>query len=292
MSNLLCVPNVSEGQREDVIRKLTEASQTAGVKLVDVHSDPDHNRSVLTLYGAPESLTEAVLSLAAEALEHIDIRKHEGVHPRMGALDVVPFTDAGSEKENEFAPAIDASVRTARRLWEELQIPSFLYEMSALKRHAAAVSLPEIRKHAFEVLAPDFGGPGPHPTAGATTVGARRNLVAYNIFLDSKDPWFAKSIASRLREALGGLRGVRALGFYLPSRHCTQISMNLFRLEDTTMADVYDQVTREAEKSDIPVIEAEVVGVCPKSALGGRDPASLGLTRKPVLLEEVRGDST
>lgn len=286
------MPNVSEGRREDVINKLAQASRTAGVKLVDVHSDPDHNRSVLTLYGPPESLSEAILTLAAEALLHIDMRKHEGVHPRMGALDVVPFTDAGSGREDNFAAAIETSEGTARRLWEELEIPCFLYEMSALKRHAAAVGLPEIRKHAFEVLSPDYGGPGPHPSAGATTVGARRNLVAYNIFLGTEDAKVAKGIAASVRESGGGLSGVRALGFYLPSRKCTQVSMNLIRPEETTIADAYDLVSEQAQERNVPVIGAELVGICPASALGGKDPTSLGLTRKPVLLEEVRASSS
>lgn len=287
MQHHLCIPNVSEGRRPDVIERIAGAARTAGTKLLDIHSDPDHNRSVFTLAGPLESLSESALSMAQEAMALIDLGKHEGVHPRMGAIDVVPFTASGQWNDGDLRDAIDASVRTARRLWEELGIPCFLYEMAALKRHADAISLPQVRRHAFEILAPDFGGPGPHPTAGATTVGARKRLVAYNIFIETQDVEIAKQIASQIRSSGGGLEGVRALGFYLPSRRCAQISMSLFRPEHTTMADAYDAVLEQAKKNDVRVLEAELVGLCPASALGGRDPASLGLPKPPKVLEEV-----
>lgn len=281
----LSIPNISEGRRLEVIERIAKASETSGARLLDVHSDRDHNRSVLTLAGTIDSLITSSLQMTKEAVASIDLQSHEGVHPRIGAVDVIPFTTVPG-RSNDLGQAIEAATITARRIWEELAVPCFLYELAALKRHAEALSLPQIRRNAFELLAPDFGD-APHPTAGATTVGARNSLVAYNVFLETEDESLAKTIARRVRSSSGGLPGIRALGFYLTSRRQGQVSMNLIDPDTTGIGAAHDAVAKEAKSLGLKIAGAELVGTCARSALEGRVPESIGLTEPPKFLEDL-----
>jgi glutamate formiminotransferase len=276
---LECVVNVSEGRRRAVVEGIRAAATPAVV--LDFHSDRDHNRSVLTLAGEPGPLVDGVVGLARRAVETIDMRSHAGGHPRLGAVDVVPFVALRGATPQD---AVAAALSCARRLWEEGGVPSFLYEDAAPATHP--VSLPAIRRGAFDSILPDVGGPGPHPSAGAAVVGARPLLVAYNVDLRTPDPAIARRIATKVRERDGGLPHVRALGLLLASRAIAQVSMNLVSPETTTMADAFDAVQQAARAEGTAVLSAELVGLCPWGALGGRSPASLSLVTPPKILED------
>ncbi|MFP5289064.1 MAG: glutamate formimidoyltransferase [Thermoanaerobaculia bacterium] len=223
MLPLECVPNVSEGRRPDVVSRLARAAASPpGVRLLDVSSDPDHNRSVLTLAGEPDGLHASLLALYEAALAKIDLRSHEGVHPRVGAVDVTPFVPLGD------AP-MELAVAAAERLGEEVArrfgLPVYLYEKAA--RHPDRRLLADIRRGGFEGFpariadpswVPDFGPPQVHPTAGVTVIGARFFLIAFNAVLETPDLAVARAIARRVRESGGGLPAVRAMGVYLASR--------------------------------------------------------------------------
>ena len=276
---LECVVNVSEGRRLGVVDAIRTAAGT--VPVLDVHQDRDHNRSVVTLAGPPGPLVDAVAGLCGRAVELIDLRDHAGGHPRLGVVDVVPFVPLRSASMDD---AVAAAMACAQRLWEELGVPSFLYEAAAPSTHSA--SLPAIRAGAFESILPDVGGPGPHPTAGAAVVGARSLLVAYNVNLRSPDAGTARRIAARVRERDGGLPHVRAMGLLLATTGVAQVSMNLIRPAATTMADTFDAVAAAARSEGTAVLGAELVGLAPRAALGGRDPSGLGLASPPRLVEE------
>ncbi|MEX2553848.1 MAG: glutamate formiminotransferase, partial [Actinomycetota bacterium] len=182
--------NLSEGRRGEVIEAIAAAARES-IAVLDVSADPDHNRTVLTLCGQPSPLIDGILAAAEVAAQAVDLRSHEGVHPRLGAIDVVPLTP---RRGASIAEADRAAQECARRLWSELAIPSFLYESSA--RRPESVHLPVVRREAFKTLSPDVGGPGPHPTAGAAVVGARGPLVAFNVNLATNDPAIARAIAA------------------------------------------------------------------------------------------------
>ncbi len=240
---LECVVNVSEGRRRDVVAALATA---AGSDLLDVHTDADHHRSVLTLVG--EAAPRAV---AALAVERIDLRDHQGVHPRLGAVDVVPFAPLGQATLEE---AVAARDRFVTWVADELGVPAFAYG-------AGRAPLPEVRRQAFRDLAPDAGPPRPHPTAGAIAVGARPVLVAYNLWLaEPADLALARSLARSLRGP-----AVRALG--LPVGDAVQVSLNLIDPCAVGPATVYDAVAAEA-----PIARAELVGLAPRSVLDSIDP--------------------
>lgn len=274
-----CALNLSEGRRADVV-DLAAAQAATAAAVLDVSSDPDHNRTVLTLAGPRGELVEAVLRLARVAVDHIDVRTHEGVHPRLGAVDVVPFTPWRSASMTD---AVAASRGCSTRLWEELALPVFLYEHAAAA--AEARPLPWIRKNAFVRHPPDFGGPSPHPTAGATVVGARNLLVAYNVDLATDDPRPAREIAGDVRQAFAGR--VRALGLFLPTREAAQVSMNILDPGRTTLAEVFAFVTERAGGLGVAVLRSEVVGLVPEACLAGADQASLAMARAPKILEEA-----
>jgi glutamate formiminotransferase len=295
-----CVVNVSEGRRSGVIEAIRTAAQEqqcashrarsgrgCAAAVLDVHSDPDHNRSVLTLAGAPGPLVDAVVGLSRRAVELIDLRSHSGAHPRLGAVDVVPFVPLRAATMEDAAAAAEGY---AQRLWEELGVPSFLYEAAARSSRShhsgVGVSLPAVRAAAFGSIQPDVGGPAPHPTAGTAVVGARPLLVAYNVNLRSPDPAVARRIAARVRERDGGLPHIRAMGLFLPTAGVAQVSMNLVRPATTTIADAFDAVTEAARSEGTAVLTTELVGLAPRAALGGRDPAGLGLASHPRFLEE------
>jgi glutamate formiminotransferase len=270
-----CVPNVSEGRRADVIAALGAAIAVPGVRVLDQSSDPSHNRTVYTFVGEPGSVQDAVLRLFGVAVDAIDLRSHDGVHPRMGAVDVVPFIPLNGATMQE---CVDLATSTAALVAERFAIPVFLYEDAAPNDERRTLS--EIRRGGVNGVAlrmkqaawrPDFGPAVPHPTAGATAIGARPILIAYNVNLASNRLGVARRIASAIRESSGGLPHVKALGMQLDNG-VVQVSMNLTNYKETSMTMVFDAVTREAAQDGVRVLESEIVGLLPADALPA-DPA-------------------
>jgi glutamate formiminotransferase len=257
---LECVANVSEGRDMVALRAVAEG---CGAALVDVHSDPDHNRSVFTLAGPAQSdAGPAARNLATAVANHISIAEHDGVHPRVGALDVVPFVAlAGTRVERERA---SAAAREFGQWWAETHgVPVFLYDDA----DPDARDLPHIRRHAFKNRKPDFGPAVPHPTLGATAVGARKPLVAINLVLVTRDVAVARRIAREIREQDGGLPGVRALGLMLESKGRPQVSMNLVDLDRTGIEDACLDVRELARRERTDIASVEVVGLVPRADL-------------------------
>ena len=251
-----CVPNFSEGRRPAVVAAIVEAVRaTSGVRVADWSADPDHNRMVVTFVGPPEAVRAAALSAAATAVARIDLGRHDGVHPRLGALDVLPFVPLRGLTLADCAAL-------AREVGQEMAarhgLPVFLYEAAA----PAARSLPFVRREAFQTLMPDFGPDRPHPTAGAAVVGARGPLIAYNVILATPDLSIARTIAREMR-ALPTLPGVRALGLRLPSRGLTQVSMNLTRPAETPLLSVFRYIEARAVALGTSIVESEVIGALP-----------------------------
>jgi glutamate formiminotransferase len=265
-----CVPNVSEGRRAGVIASLGAAIAGPGVHMLDRSSDPSHNRSVYTFAGEPEPLQDAVLRLFAAAVESIDLRSHDGVHPRIGAVDVVPFVPL----QNATMEACVALAKsTAALVADRFQVPVFLYEAAAATD--ARRSLSEIRRGGVDGLAlrmkqpswrPDFGPAQPHPSAGASAIGARPILIAYNVNLASNRLGVARRIASVIRASTGGLPHVKALGLQL-DHGVVQVSMNLTSYKDTSITTVFDAILREAAVDGVRILESEIVGLVPADAL-------------------------
>ena len=276
-----CPLNISEGRSRKVIDEVASAAG-AGANVLDVSSDPDHNRTVISLAGSPEQVVDGALSASLRAVELIDLRKHVGVHPRMGAVDVIPFTPYRNASVDD---AVVAARTCAKRLWDQLGVPSFLYERAAFDGEAA--TLPWVRRHGFKDLPPSFGGPDPHVTAGASAVGARAPLVAFNVNLKSDDLEAARSIASALRRGTLGGRGVRTLGLRLPRRGHVQVSMNLTQPEMTTALEVLRAVEDLASRSGIPVMDTEFVGLVPRMCVGNSDVPLLKARQPPKILETV-----
>ncbi len=276
----MCPANMSEGRRYDVVARIALAAGRPGVQLLDVHTDPDHNRSVLTFAGEAGPLVEGLVAATRTAADTIDLATHRGVHPRLGAMDVVPFVPVGPSGHEAMEGAVAAARRYARAISDELGIPSFLYEEAGDGR-----ALPDLRRLAFAGLVPDHGGPDPHPTAGAVAVGARGVLVAYNVDLDTGDIGVARRIAAAIRERGGGLPYVRALGLALPSRGVVQVSTNLIRPAVTPIGAVFDAVEARARAEGIEVAGSEVVGLVPRAALPP-SAAHLRFVRPPRILEE------
>jgi glutamate formiminotransferase len=300
-----CVPNVSEGRRPEVVDEIVAAFAAADpdVLVLDRSSDADHNRSVLTLAGPGPALVEAAVAGAAACARLIDLTRHRGVHPRMGALDVLPFVPLGRATvlRGGADPDLDCAalaLRAGRRIAEQVGIPVYLYGAAARRPERAA--LPAVRGRGFETLGasssarqvpaalPDLGGPAPHPTAGATAVGAREVLVAYNVDLAGADVDLARRIARAVRERDGGLRAVRAMGVALEGRGLVQVSMNLLDYRVTPPAVAFAAVAGLAGRAGARVVRSEVVGLVPAAALAGTDPAELRLDgfTPDLLLEE------
>jgi glutamate formiminotransferase len=273
-ARLECIPNVSEGRDRALIRALGDAVEGAGVRLLDVHSDVDHHRSVFTYLGAPDAVERATLALARLAIERIDLRCHRGVHPRVGAVDVVPFVPL---RGTSMAEAVQSARRVGRALTNATGVPVFFYAEAAARPERR--ELPIVRWGGFERLAerlvepawcPDCGATAPHPSAGVAIIGARGPLIAFNAMLDSPDVAIAKTIASGIREsAPGGLRAVRAMGVFLESRGVAQVSMNLLDYRRTPPAVVAERVEREARTRGVAVGEWELVGCAPADAWNG-----------------------
>ncbi len=266
-----CVPNVSEGRRREVIETIAAAAaQTPGVRLIDVQSDPAHNRSVFTLVGTGDGVVEAALRIAGVAVEHVDLRTHRGEHPRIGALDVVPFVPLDGATMDE---AVLLARRCAQGLWERYRIPCYFYERAATRPDRR--DLAALRKGQFEGLLtavsdpqrhPDVGEPALHPTAGATAVGARGVLVAFNVNLATTDLALAERIARSVRQRSGGLIGIKALGFALPGG-LVQVSMNVVDVTAAPLYRVTELVRAEAAAAGVRIAACELVGVAPLSVL-------------------------
>lgn len=270
------VPNISEGRRLDVVRAVVEAVAAApGVRVLDCSSDPSHNRSVVTMVGEPDPLREAVRRLFDAAVKRIDLRRHRGAHPRIGAVDVVPFVPLGGARMETCVALAHAAGRDAA---ERLQVPVLLYEAAATA--PARRPLERLRRGQFEGLrtkllepgwGPDYGPPRPHPSAGAAAVGAREPLVAFNVDLATDDLDAARRIARSVRASGGGLPHVKAIGVRLsaPGRNLVQVSMNLTDYRRTPLSDALDRVAAEARREGVRVHGTELVGLVPREALDG-----------------------
>jgi len=266
------IPNVSEGRRPEVIERLARALRgTPGVRLLDFSSDASHNRSVFTLVGDAAALKTAILALYEVAVAEIDLTTHSGEHPRLGAVDVVPFVPIEGATMNEcVALAKDVAAAVAERF----SVPMFLYEDAS--SNPARRNLEDIRRGEFEGLAdklkapewrPDFGPSAPHPSAGASVIGARMPLIAFNINLNSDRLDVAKKIATAIRHSSGGLRFVKAMGVMIEDRRIAQVSMNLTNYQKTPIFRVFELVKREAERYGVSILESEIVGLVPAAAL-------------------------
>jgi glutamate formiminotransferase / 5-formyltetrahydrofolate cyclo-ligase len=267
------VPNFSEGRRKDVIEQIVASVRQApgGARILDLSSDPDHNRSVLTLAGDGEQVRRSVLQLFEATLPRIDLRGHRGGHPRMGAVDVVPFVPVADATMSE-------CVELARRVGEEVagrfSLPVYLYEEAASADHRR--NLADVRKGEFEGLAekmrearwaPDFGPVQPHPTAGASAIGAREFLIAFNINLGTAQLEIADKIARAIRHSSGGLRYCKAMGVALQERGITQVSINMTHFRKTPLHRVVEMVKSEAARYGVSVVGSEIVGLVPGDAL-------------------------
>ena len=275
MSKLVeCVPNfsVSKERDEAVFQGLVDtANSIPGCTVLDVQTDGDHNRCVFTMVGSPAAIEEAAFQLAKKAAETIDMTKHQGQHPRMGATDVIPFIPTMDMTVEE---CVDLSKRVAERLWTELSIPSFLYEDSASRPERR--NLAACRKGQFEGMpekllqeewAPDYGERKIHPTAGIIAIGARMPLIAYNINLDTSDLEIANKIARAIRAAGGGFKYCKAIGVMLEERNVAQVSMNLVNYEGTPIYYVFEMVRALADRYGVRITGSELVGLTPGKAL-------------------------
>jgi glutamate formiminotransferase len=295
-----CVPNVSEGRRPEVVARMADVlGRVPGVRLLDYSADASHNRSVFTLAGHADGLEQAVLALFERAIADIDLRTHRGEHPRLGAVDVVPFVPIGRVT---MADCVALARRTGAAVADRFHVPVYLYEDASI--NPARKHLEDIRRGAFEGLrakmaepgwAPDFGPPHPHRTAGATVIGARPPLIAYNINLATNRLDVAKAIARSIRQSSGGLPFVKAIGVTLGERGIVQVSMNLTNYEKTPLVQVFDAVAREAGRYGVSILESEIIGLVPAAALGEGDDIHLqleGFTPRQVLENQLRPPTT
>lgn len=268
-----CVPNISEGRdalRVDAIERAL--TSVPGTLLLHRTSDTDHNRTVITFVGPGNIVVEAAVRLAGKAAEVIDLNRQRGVHPRLGALDILPFAPLGETTLDE---CISVAHAAGSRIWNELGIPVYFYEAAALR--ADRIKLENVRRGEFEGLKaevlrdeskrPDLGGSSLHPTAGAVIVGARKILIAYNINLRSTDLDLAKSIARRIRASNGGFPSVKALGLRLESRGLVQVAINFTDFEQTPVHVVYAEVSRLAAEHGVEIEESELIGLMPRKAI-------------------------
>jgi glutamate formiminotransferase / formiminotetrahydrofolate cyclodeaminase len=287
------VPNFSEGRRRDVIDAIVQALVVPGVTLLNTQWDPDHNRLDASLVGSPEAVRRSALAGAAKAVELIDMTQHTGSHPRMGAVDVIPFLPI---RDVTMDDCVALARDVAREIGETLGVPAYCYDQAALspeRRNLADVRRGEYEGLREDVVAgnrlPDFG---PHEIgrAGAVAVGARKPLVAFNVYLDGTDEQQAKDIARRVREATGGLKNVRAIGFFVPERGCLTVSMNLVDTDATPIYRAFELVKLEASRYGLAVTSSEIVGLVPQAAIAETAAYSLqleGFTPGEQILETV-----
>ena len=269
-----CIPNFSVSQQKDpaAFQALVDTAKAApGCTLLDVQTDGSHNRCVFTMVGAPEAMGEAAFQLCKRASEVIDLRKHQGQHPRMGATDVIPFVP---QMDMTVEECVALSKEVAQRIWEELRIPSFLYEDSASTPKRK--NLAACRKGQFEGMpekllqpewAPDFGQRAVHPTAGITAIGARMPLIAFNVNLDTADVSIASRIAKAIRGSSGGFQYCKAIGILLEDRNIAQVSMNMVNYEGTPLYYAYEMIRVLAERYGVRILSSELVGLTPAKAL-------------------------
>ena len=266
-----CVPNFSEGRNFSKIKKIANsAAKVGGVRVLDLEWDKSHNRSLVTIVGTPEAVLKGAFEMIKTATKLIDMRKHKGEHPRIGATDVVPFVPLSGVSLKE---CVVLSNKLAKKVAKELKIPVYLYEAAAKK--ADRVNLADVRKGEYEGLQieiekntsrkPDYGQSKMHPTAGATVIGARKYLIAYNVNLDTKNVDIAKKIAAKIREKGGGLSGVKALGFKVGG--FAQVSMNLVDFEKTNFDEAYRAIEKEAKNLKVEIRNSEIYGMLPLEAL-------------------------
>lgn len=276
-----CVPNFSEGRRSEVVAQITAAiASVPGVKVLDEQMDMDHNRSVITFIGPPDAVREAALRGAERATSLIDMTQHTGAHPRIGATDVVPFVPlSGTTLGDCVALANAVGEEIARRL----AIPVYLYGEAA--RRPERKDLGTVRKGEIEALrtelgvdparTPDLGPNHLHPTAGATAVGARMPLIAYNVYLDEPDAKVCKRIAKKIRTSSGGFPFLMAKGVDIPSRHLSQVTMNLTNFRVTGIKFVFDAIAAEAARAGLKLVESEIVGLVPRESVEGFSPEQI-----------------
>ncbi|UCF36725.1 MAG: glutamate formimidoyltransferase [Acidobacteriota bacterium] len=292
-----CVMNVSEGRAAETLEAIADSIESvAGASLLSFPADVDHNRAVFTFVGSAGAIYQAALAAFETAIQRIDMNLHRGIHPRIGAVDVVPFVPLGSTTMEECVSLAD---RFGQEASARYGVPVYLYQESA--RHPSRRELSTIRKGQFEGLRklitsdpdrrPDFGPPTLHPTAGASAVGARKILVAYNVALETEDQEPARRIAAQIRESNGGLPGVKALGLFLESRKRAQVSMNLVDYRTTSLKTVFDRVLKEARELDVSVHSSEIIGHAPADSLPPNWPAALQVENPSaglVLEERIR----
>lgn len=280
MKIIECVPNFSEGRDSKKITAIARVFKSfPNVRLVDFSGDADHNRSVFTFLGKPEDVLEAALASCGKALELIDMREQSGVHPRLGAVDVVPFIPLGRAKIKD---AVNLAHTFGRQLNERFGIPIYFYGFAAQSNKR--IELPDVRRGGYEGLAnkmacaegaPDIGGAEFNAQSGATAVGARDLLVAYNINLSCDDLLLARHIASRIREKGGGLKHLRAIGVMLKGHGIAQVSMNLTNCKETPLKMVFNKVKALAAEGGAQILESELIGLAPKCAFAGTTPEYL-----------------
>ena len=259
-----CVPNFSVGRNLSILEPIAASIVSAGAAVLRLESDPDHNRSVVTFAGAPSSVAEAAFQAIRQAAQSIDLREHRGVHPRMGAADVVPFVPL---RGASMPDCVRIAHETGQRVWRELGVPVYFYAAAALQPDR--VRLENVRRGQFEspALPPDLGGPALHPSAGATILGARDLLVAFNINLATADLGAARRIARKVRASSGGLPFVKALGVPLISKGMAQVSMNLTNFNVTSPRRAFDAVETEAHAEDVSISGTQLVGLIPRAAV-------------------------
>ena len=272
MEIIECIINISEGRNAENVEYVVESiKQTAGCFLLDCSSDADHNRTVITFIGNRPGLKQAIGELYRRALEKIDLRNHQGEHPRMGAVDVVPFVPI---RDVTMEDCVAFSREVAQMIWETHKVPVYLYEDS--QPVADRKNLANIRKGEFEGLPekmkkaewrPDFGDAAPHPSAGASVVGARMPLIAFNVNLGTSDIKIANTIAKNVRGSSGGLMCVKGMGVELKERGIVQVSMNMVNYKKSSLFRVFEMIKSEAERYGVPVVGSEIIGLCPQDAL-------------------------
>jgi len=297
MSKLVeCVPNFSEGRRPEVIAAITEeVKKVAGVSLLNINSDASHNRTVVTFIGEPQAAKLAAFNACAKAAELIDMEQHQGEHPRVGATDVIPFIPVSDITMEE---CVQLANELGQEIADKLNIPVYLYEAAA--KTPARIKLPDVRKGQYEGLKtaiasperqPDYGPAKMHPTAGATVVGARQFLIAYNINLSTSDVNIAKKIAGSIREAKGGYKYCRAMGVMIEDRNMAQVTINMVDYTGTPLHRVFETVKSEAARYGVSIIGSEIVGMVPLQAIVDTAEFYLqleGFERKQVLEENLR----
>lgn len=267
-----CVPNFSEGRRPEVMDAIVnEVKKVAGVKLLDVQSDASHNRMVVTFVGAPADVKRAAFNSCAKAAALIDMERHQGEHPRIGATDVIPFIPV---REVSLEECVELADELGKEIADKLDIPVYMYEAAAKKPERK--NLPDLRKGQYEGLKtaiveperkPDYGPARMHPRVGATVVGARSFLIAYNINLSTSDVAIAKKIASAIREAKGGFKYCRAMGIMIEERNMAQVTINMINYEGTPLHRVFETVKNEAARYGVNIVGSEIVGLVPMQAL-------------------------